>query len=159
MAVIELTGAELAGPGPGSTGAGAIGPRRRRLRGAVARIGGGVVGLIPILVLSSFITYRLGALANSEPAATTLGQDAATPAAVAHLTHVLGLDKPLVVQYWDWLSQAVRGNLGTSYFSQIPVSQSISQRLPVDLSIAITDAMLGRIHRVTAEAGAAGRRG
>ena len=56
---------------------------------------------------------------------------------MAHLNHVLGLDKPLVVQYWDWLSQAVRGNLGTSYFSQIAVSQSIAQRLPVDLSIAM----------------------
>ena len=37
--------------------------------------------LIPILVLSSFITYSLGALSNSNPAATILGQDAATPAA------------------------------------------------------------------------------
>ena len=159
MAVIELTGAELAGPGPGSTGAGAIGPRRRRLRVAVARIGGGIGVLIPILVLSSFITYSLGALSNSDPAATILGQDAATPAAVAHLNHVLGLDKPLVVQYWDWLSQAVRGNLGTSYFSQIPVSQSISQRLPVDLSIAITAVILAVIIGVTAGTVAAIRRG
>ena len=93
--------------------------------------------LIPILVLSSFITYSLGALSNSNPAATILGQDAATPAAVARLDHVLGLDKPLPVQYGNWLSQAVRGNLGVSYFTQIPVSQSIAQRLPVDLSIAI----------------------
>src|SRR6266404_5002657 len=104
MAVIELTSSELT-----STG-GAIAPRRRRARAAVARIGGGIGVLLPILVLSSFITYSLGALSNSNPAATILGQDAATPAAVAHLNHVLGLDKPLLVQYGDWLSRAVRGN-------------------------------------------------
>jgi peptide/nickel transport system permease protein len=148
MAVIELASA-----------AGAIAPRRRRARAAAARIGGGVVVLLPILVLSSFITYSLGALSNSDPAATILGQDAATPAAVAHLNHVLGLDKPLIIQYWDWLSQAVRGNLGTSYFTQIPVSQSISQRLPVDLSIAILANLLAVIIGGTAGTAAAIRRG
>jgi peptide/nickel transport system permease protein len=153
MAVIELTGAELANTG------GAIAPRRRRARVAAARVGGGIGVLLPILLLSSFITYSLGALSNSNPAATILGQDAATPAAVAHLNHVLGLDKPLLVQYWDWLSQAVQGNLGTSYFTQIPVSVSISQRLPVDLSIVILAVILAVILGGTAGTVAAVRRG
>jgi peptide/nickel transport system permease protein len=153
MAVIELTSPDLTGAG------GATSPRRRRVRAAAARLVGGLGVLLPILVLSSFITYSLGALSDSDPAATILGQDAATPAAVAHLNHVLGLDKPLVVQYWDWLSQAVRGNLGTSYFSGIPVSQSISQRLPVDLSIAILAVILAVILGGTAGTVAAIRRG
>jgi peptide/nickel transport system permease protein len=110
-------------------------------------------------VLSSFITYSLGALSNSNPAATILGQDAATPAAVAKLDKVLGLDKPLVVQYWDWLTQAVQGHLGTSYFTQIPVSQSIAQRLPVDLSIAILAVILAVVIGGTAGTVAAIRRG
>ena len=83
------------------------------------------------MLISSFITYSLGALSNSDPAATILGQDAATPAAVARLNRTLGLNHPLIVQYWNWLTQAARGNLGRSYFTQIPVSQSIAQRLPV----------------------------
>ncbi|MGH3252064.1 MAG: ABC transporter permease [Trebonia sp.] len=153
MAVIDLTSPRL----PGTAGAST--PRRRRARAAAARIGGGIGVLLPILVLSSFITYSLGALSNSNPAATILGQDAATPAAVAHLNHVLGLDKPLVVQYWDWLSQAVRGNLGTSYFTQIPVSASIAQRLPVDLSIAILAIILAVVLGGTAGTVAAVRRG
>src|ERR1700727_570135 len=105
MAVIELTSV-----------AGAIAPRRRRARSAAAKLGSGLAVLVPIVLLSSFITYCLGALSNSNPAATILGQDAATPAAVAHLDKVLGLDKPLVVQYWAWLTQALRRNLGVSYF-------------------------------------------
>jgi len=148
MAVAELTGV-----------AGAIAPRRRRGRAALSGIGGGLAVLIPILVLSSFITYSLGALSNSNPAATILGQDAATPAAVAKLDRVLGLDKPLVVQYWDWLTQAVQGHLGVSYFTQIPVSQSIAQRLPVDLSIAIGAVILGLLIGGTAGVVAAIRRG
>ena len=72
MAVIELTSV-----------AGAIAPRRRRARSAAAKLGRGLAVLVPIVLLSSFITYCLGALSNSNPAATILGQDAATPAAVS----------------------------------------------------------------------------
>src|ERR1700722_18572835 len=119
MAVIELTSV-----------AGAIAPRRRRARSAAAKLGSGLAVLVPIVLVIPSIPYCLGALSTSNPAATILGQDAATPAAVAKLDRALGLDKPLVVQYWDWLTQAVQGHLGVSYFTQIPVSQSISQRLP-----------------------------
>ena len=149
MAVAELT----------TAGGALAAPRRRRTRAAASRIAGGLAVLITILVLSSFITYSLGALSNSNPAATILGQDAATPAAVAHLDHVLGLDKPLPVQYGNWLSQAVHGNLGVSYFTQIPVSHSIAQRLPVDLSIAIGAIILAVLIGGTAGTVAAVRRG
>jgi len=149
MTVAELT----------TAGGALAAPRRRRTRAAASRIAGGLAVLITILLLSSFITYSLGALSNSNPAATILGQDAATPAAVAHLDHVLGLDKPLPVQYGNWLSQAVRGNLGVSYFTQIPVSQSIAQRLPVDLSIAIGAIILAVLIGGTAGTVAAVRRG
>jgi peptide/nickel transport system permease protein len=153
MTVISLTRGDTAGA------AGAKGSRPRRGRVALARIGGGLAVLVPIVFLSSFITYCLGALSNSNPAATILGQDAATPAAVARLDKYLGLDHPLLVQYWNWLVQAVHGNLGRSYFTQIPVSQSISQRLPVDLSIAIGAVILAVLIGGTAGTLAAIRRG
>jgi len=153
MTVIDLTRT----PATGATGAAA--PRRRRARVALARLGGGLAVLLPIVLLSSFITYSLGALSNSDPAATILGQDAATPAAVARLNRALGLDHPLVVQYWNWLTRAVQGKLGRSYFTQIPVAQSISQRLPVDLSIAVLAVILAVVIGGTAGAAAAIRRG
>jgi peptide/nickel transport system permease protein len=149
MTVAELT----------TAGGALAAPRRRRTRAAASRIGGGLAVLIPILVLSSFITYSLGALSNSNPAATILGQDAATPAAVAKLDRTLGLDHPLVVQYWHWLTQAVQGNLGRSWFTQIPVAQSIAQRLPVDLSIASLAVVLAVLIGGTAGVVAAVRRG
>ncbi len=138
---------------------GIIAPRRRRVRSVASNVGRGLAILIPILVLSSFITYSLGALSDSNPAATILGQDAATPAAVAKMDEALGLDKPLLVQYWDWLTQAARGHLGTSWFTGIPVSQSIAQRLPVDLSIAVLAVILAILIGGTAGTVAAIRRG
>jgi peptide/nickel transport system permease protein len=155
MTVVGLTTTRT--PATGATGATA--PRRRRGRVAAARLGGGLAVLVPIVFLSTFITYSLGALSNSDPAATILGQDAATPAAVAHLNRILGLDHSLLVQYWNWLTQALHGNLGRSYFTQIPVSQSISQRLPVDLSIAILAVVLAVIIGGTTGTVAAIRRG
>jgi peptide/nickel transport system permease protein len=154
MTAIEAT---LIGPAD-AAGAPAV-PRLRRSRVVLARLAGGLAVLIPIVFLSSFITYSLGALSNSDPAATILGQDGATPAAVAHLNRVLGLDHPLLVQYWHWLTGAAAGNLGTSYFTQIPVSQSISQRLPVDLSIALLAVILAVIIGGAAGVAAAIRRG
>jgi len=153
MTVLSLTRGGAAGA------AGAPPPRRRRGRVALARIGGGLAVLVPIVFLSTFITFCLGALSNSNPAATILGQDAATPAAVARLDNYLGLDHPLIVQYWNWLVQAVHGNLGRSYFTQIPVSVSIAQRLPVDLSIAILALILAVVIGGTAGIVAAIRRG
>jgi peptide/nickel transport system permease protein len=135
VAVISLNRA-------GAASAGATRSRPPRSRVIATRIGGGLAVLVPIVFLSTFITYSLGALSNSDPAATILGQDGATPAAVARLNRSLGLDHPLLVQYWHWLTQAVAGNLGRSYFTQIPVTQSIGQRLPVDLSIAVLAVLL-----------------
>ena len=67
MTVITLT------RGDAADAAGAPPPRRRRGRIALARIGGALAVLVPIVFLSSFITYCLGALSNSNPAATILG--------------------------------------------------------------------------------------
>jgi peptide/nickel transport system permease protein len=137
MAVAEL-------PSTSSAQAAPAAPRRRRGRALAGRLASGIGVILLILLLSTFITYGLGALSDSDPAATILGQNA-TPAQVAKLNHALGLDKPLVTQYWDWLTGALHGNLGTSYFSQIPVATSIAQRLPVDLSIAIFAVILASL--------------
>jgi len=58
------------------------------------------------------------------------------PAAVAVLREELGLNKPLPVQYKDWVLGAVGGDLGHSYSEKIPVMQSIATRLPRTLELA-----------------------
>jgi peptide/nickel transport system permease protein len=105
-------------------------PRRRRLRwiGALAT---------PVVVfgLSSLLTFGLGALTPSNPAAAVLGETA-TPADIVRMNHEFGLDRPFLVRYLDWLGDALTGDLGRSYFTTIPVADSIFAALPVDLAIA-----------------------
>jgi peptide/nickel transport system permease protein len=91
---------------------------------------------VTVFLIATFATYALGALGGANPAATVLGQDA-TPSSIAQLNHEFGLDKPFLVQYFDWLGHALTGNLGVSYFTSIPVATSIGQAFPVDLSLAL----------------------
>ena len=52
------------------------------------------------------------------------------------MDHQFGLDVPLWHQYVNWLGNALHGDLGLSWFTTVPVSDSIRAALPVDLSIA-----------------------
>ncbi|WP_432827420.1 ABC transporter permease [Dactylosporangium sp. CA-092794] len=90
---------------------------------------------VVVFLFSSLLTFGLGALSPSNPAAAVLGETA-TPADIARMNHEFGLDRPFVVQYLDWLGSAFTGDLGRSYFTTIPVSDSIFAALPVDLALA-----------------------
>ena len=88
-----------------------------------------------VLLLASIITFGLGALSKANPAATVLG-DNATPKQIAAMDHRFGLDVPLVPRYLAWLGDALHGDLGRSWFTTVPVSTSVREALPIDLSIA-----------------------
>ena len=104
---------------------------------AMARpLGRLVLTTATVLFLASVITFGLGALSKSNPAATVLGETA-TEQDIATMNHQFGLDEPLVPRYFHWLGGALHGDLGKSWFTTVPVSDSIRQALPVDLSIAL----------------------
>src|SRR6185369_4612423 len=65
---------------------------------------------VTVFLIASFLTYGLGALSPSNPAAAVLGETA-TPADIARMNHEFGLDRPFLVQYVDWLGGALRGDL------------------------------------------------
>ena len=90
---------------------------------------------VTVFFFASVLTFALGALSGSNPAAAVLGETA-TPTDIARMNHQFGLDVPLWHQYVNWLGNALHGDLGASWFTTIPVSDSIRQALPVDLSIA-----------------------
>ncbi|MCK3769813.1 ABC transporter permease [Microbacterium aerolatum] len=91
---------------------------------------------VTVFVLATFATFALGAASGSNPAAVALGE-VATQEDVDRLNHVFGLDRPFLVRYFDWIAGAVTGDLGNSWFTTIPVADSIAQAFPVSLSIAI----------------------
>lgn len=90
---------------------------------------------VPVFLLATAVTFVLGAVSGLSPAGRLLG-DSATPADVARVNAELGLDRPLVVQYVDWLGRILRGDLGTSWLNGVSVAEQIGQRLEVSLSVA-----------------------
>jgi peptide/nickel transport system permease protein len=107
---------------------------RERLWSAARRGGTVLLTVIPIAFISTSICYGLLYLSPVNAAAEILG-DAATPAKIRQLALALGSNRPYLDQYWTWLTSALHGNLGDSYLTHLPVSTSIMQRIPVDLSI------------------------
>jgi peptide/nickel transport system permease protein len=128
-------------------------PRRRRRRW----IGASVTPVV-VFLFSSLITFTLGALSPSNPAAAVLGETA-TPADIARMNHEFGLDRPFLMQYADWLASAFTGDLGRSYFTTIPVADSVFAALPVDLALAGLAVLLAVLLGGAAGIGAALRRG
>ena len=124
----------------------------------VTGLGRSLAVVVPVALVSTFVTYALGSFTNSNPAAAVLG-DLATPADIARLNHQFGLDRPLLAQYWNWITAALHGDLGTSWFTTIPVSDSIKQTLPVDLSLTVLALLIALLLGGAAGIGAALRSG
>ena len=98
-------------------------------------IGRRLLSYIPILFIVSIGVFMLTSLIPGDAAITIAGGPNATPEAIAAVRDKLRLDQPVLVQYWYWLSDAVRLNFGESQFSGVPVMESIWNRLPVTLSL------------------------
>jgi peptide/nickel transport system permease protein len=128
--------------------------RSRRVVPLVRAVAGGLAVAVTVLLLASVITFALGALSDSNPAAAVLGETA-TAEDIARMNHEFGLDRPLVEQYVTWVGNAVQGDLGRSWFTTIPVADSIKQALPVDLSIAALALVLAIVIGGSAGIGAA----
>jgi peptide/nickel transport system permease protein len=96
------------------------------------------IGLaVPIWLLISVGAFALSHMARINPAQVLLGGVEASPAEILRMDHRLGLDRPLVAQYLNWLGNALRGNLGESYFQHAPVVQVLWSHAIVTATIAI----------------------
>ena len=95
------------------------------------RIGAGILTLLIVSAVVFFITSLL----PGDAAQMILGQNA-TPETVAALRQQLGLDQPLLMRYFHWLTGKVQGDFGTSFASHLPVSQLVAQRIPATFELA-----------------------
>jgi peptide/nickel transport system permease protein len=84
----------------------------------------------------SIITFALAFLVPADPARLYAGPHA-TMAVIQNIRHQLGLDRPLVVQYLDYLWRLVHLDLGTSYQLHTPVLQAILARAPATIELAL----------------------
>ncbi len=99
---------------------------------------------IPVFFGITVLSFTLIHLAPSDPVSVrlSLGGIAVDPAAAAQMRTEMGLDRPLSVQYSDWLMRFLHGDMGTSYRSGRPVSALLLQALPYTLAIAASAMLL-----------------
>lgn len=94
-----------------------------------------LAGAIPVLLGMSFLVFMLMHLAPGDPVTLLLGEDA-EPQEIEEVRREWGLDQPIVVQYWQFLKQAVRGNFGESLRYGEPVTELVLERLPATIELA-----------------------
>ena len=101
--------------------------------GSIARR---IAATLPVMAVVAVIVFLLIHLSPGDPAALIAG-DLATTDDIARLRSSLGLDLPLWNQFLIWVGKLARGDLGTSIFTQVPVTQLLAQRLEPTLSIVL----------------------
>lgn len=100
-----------------------------------------IVGAIPVILGISFLIFLLMHIAPGDPVVLLLGEDA-TPEEIARTRHDWGLDQPLIVQYWDFLSRAVRGDFGKSLKFNEPVIKLVMERLPATIELGFASLLV-----------------
>jgi peptide/nickel transport system permease protein len=117
-----------------------------------------VAGVLPVLIGVTVVAFGIITLIPGDPATAMLGSQASQEAIDA-LRAEMGLDQPLVVQYWRWLSNAVTGDLGTSIRLGGPVTTLVSERFGNTLWLASSSLVIATVVGVTSGLIAARRAG
>src|SRR5579872_2227494 len=95
-----------------------------------------ILATIPVMLVVAFFVFSLLYLAPGDPAAIIAG-DQASPADVERIRASLGLDRPFLIRFGEWLWQIIHGDLGTSIFTSLPVSHMIAQRIEPTISLMV----------------------
>ena len=96
--------------------------------------------IIPIVLAISFLVFLILSF-SSDPTYAILGYGA-TPELVDELRESLGFNQPLFIRYGQWLADALRGDFGTSYFTNIRIVDELKVRLPVTLKLSVSSIVL-----------------
>lgn len=103
------------------------------------------IGLfLPTVLLVTIIVFVVMRLIPGDPALAILSADDAvyTQEELAQLRAELGTDRPIPVQYFEWIGGILRGDFGTSYWWGGPVMERLGQRIPVTIELAILGILL-----------------
>jgi peptide/nickel transport system permease protein len=96
---------------------------------------------VAVLMMVTFATFWL-MFGNGPGIARTILGYRAQANDIQRKVAELGLDQPLLSQYWHWLSGAIRGDLGRSFYTGQSVSEALSQRVPVTLTLVVITLIL-----------------
>jgi len=110
------------------------------------------------MAVVALVVFLLLYLTPGDPAAILAG-DAATSDDIRRIREKLGLDAPFLVRFGDWIAQLLRGDLGTSIFTNLPVAHLIGQRVEPTLSLTLCTLFVSIIVAVPLGVVAAARAG
>ena len=115
-----------------------------------------LLAMIPVLIGVSLVVFFAIRVVPGDTATIILGEGASQEDVDA-LRHDLGMDRPLVIQYLDWLGNAARGDFGTSVRTGIPVLEEIGRRMTImrsvdDWAVAM-QAVYVELYRITRPGG------
>jgi peptide/nickel transport system permease protein len=107
-----------------------------------------ILQLIPVLILVSVAVFLIIRIIPGDPVLVMLGVDPEERARISEeqyetLKHQLGYDRPIYVQYANWVSRIVQGDMGLSLRSRRPIFEVIFERYPATLYLALTALLTG----------------
>lgn len=94
------------------------------------------ITLIITLLIVSLLAFLAFSVIHGDPTAKILGMDA-SQAQIDALRHELGLDRPVMVRYIEWLTDFLHGDFGVSYKYSMPVSDMLADKLPITALLTI----------------------
>lgn len=100
---------------------------------------------IPTIILTSGIVFLMLFLIPGDPASIYIGEQTATPERLAEIRHVMGLDRPLYVQYADFAWKALHGDLSRSLQTNRAVTAEIATRFPNTIELALAAMLLAAL--------------
>jgi peptide/nickel transport system permease protein len=100
-----------------------------------------IIATIPVMAVVALFVFSLLFIAPGDPAAVIAG-DQATPEQVERIRQSLGLDRPFLVQFSDWVWRLLHADLGRSIFTNLPVTTMIAQRIEPTLSLTLITLVL-----------------
>jgi peptide/nickel transport system permease protein len=100
-----------------------------------------ILATIPVMAVVALFVFSLLYIAPGDPASIIAG-DQATPEQIDRIRQSLGLDRPFLVRFGEWFWQILHGDLGTSIFTNLPVSTLIGQRIEPTLSLMVITLLL-----------------
>jgi ABC-type dipeptide/oligopeptide/nickel transport system permease component len=92
--------------------------------------------MVPTILLTSIVVFLMLHLIPGDPASIYVGENQATPERLAQIRKDMGLDRPIYVQYGDFIWNALHGNLGRSLQTNRPVIEEVRNRLPNTFKLA-----------------------
>jgi peptide/nickel transport system permease protein len=113
-----------------------------------------LLALIPLLFIVSVLTFSFTSLLPADPADLIVGEQG-TPEQYAAVRERLGLNQPIVTRYLRWVDRAAHGDLGTSFFNSVKVTDALMQRLPTTVSLTAVSALIAIIVGLSAGIAAA----